>query len=167
MRIRTGDESDLATVMSLMDEAVAWMVERGNTEQWGTEPMSEQPDRVNHMRGMISTGDLWIAELDGEPAGAMILADHPMPYVEPVDEPELYVKLLVSSRRHAGNKIGDQLLAKAKSQAADKGVSLMRVDCYAGGTGDLVRYYERNGFERTTTFRTIKNWPGQVLAQRL
>jgi hypothetical protein len=41
----------------------------------------------------------------------------------------------------------------------------MRVDCYAGGTGDLVRYYERNGFVRTETF-TVKEWPGQVLEQR-
>ena len=35
----------------------------------------------------------------------------------------------------------------------------MRVDCYAGGTGDLVRYYTRHGFTPTESF-VIDGWPG-------
>jgi GNAT superfamily N-acetyltransferase len=167
MRIRAGDESDLSAIITIIDEAIVWMVSQGNTRQWGTEPWGSQPRRVDNIRDLISTGELWMAELDGEPAGAMIVSDQPMTYIKPVDEPELYVKLLATSRRHAGNKIGEQLLAKAKSEAIAKGVSLMRVDCYAGHTGELVKYYERNGFVRAETFTAIPNWPGQVLTQRL
>ncbi|MBP2319724.1 GNAT superfamily N-acetyltransferase [Kibdelosporangium banguiense] len=167
MRIRTGDESDLTAVLALLDEATAWMVSRGNTRQWGTEPWSDQPKKVDRTRELITTGELWITELDGAPVGAMIVSDQPMPYVKPVDEPELYVRMLVTSRRHAGKRIGEQLLAKARSEAVAKGVSLMRVDCFAGGAGELVRYYERNGFQRAGTFTSIQDWPGQVLSMRL
>lgn len=152
--------------MAMLDEAVAWMVSRGNTEQWGTEPWSAQPARRERITGMIGSGDVWVAEIDGDPAGVLIVSGDPMPYVEPVDEPELYVGLLLTSRRYAGQKIGAELLLKARAEAVARGVSLIRVDCYAGGTGELVRYYERNGFARDSTFM-VGDWPGQVLSQRL
>jgi GNAT superfamily N-acetyltransferase len=167
MRIRPGDESDLATIITIIDEAIAWMVSQGNTVQWGEAPWRGQPRRVDNIRNLLSTGELWMAEMDGEPAGAMIVSDQPMAYIKPVDEPELYVKLLVTSRRYAGNKIGEQLLAKAKAEAIAKGVCLMRVDCYAGHTGELVKYYERNGFVRAETFTAIPDRPVQILTQRL
>jgi GNAT superfamily N-acetyltransferase len=69
------------------------------------------------------------------------------------------------SGRRAGRKIGAELLTHARARAEAKGVSLLHVDCYAGGTGDLVRYYERNGFVRAETF-SVKGWPGLVLEQR-
>lgn len=150
--------------MALFDEAVAWMVDRGNTEQWGSEPWSTQPKRVNHIANKVERGDLWIAELDGSPVGALITASEPAEYVEPVDEPELYVSLLLTSRRFAGRDIGGRLLSYARSLAVEQGVSLVRVDCYRGGDGSLVRYYERNGFVRT---HLIESWPGQVLEQRV
>src|ERR1700742_44195 len=114
MRIRPGDVSDLAAIITIIDEAIAWMVSQGNTRQWGETPWAGDARRVDNIRDLISTGELWMAEMGGEPAGAMIVSARPMAYVKPVDEPELYVKLLVTSRRHAGNKIGEQLLAKAK-----------------------------------------------------
>jgi hypothetical protein len=51
-------------------------------------------------------------------------------------------------------------------EARTRGVSLVRVDFYAGGTGDLVRYYTRQGFTPTGTF-TVGTWPGQVFEQRI
>ncbi|GAA2396714.1 hypothetical protein [Dactylosporangium salmoneum] len=48
---------------------------------------------------------------------------------------------------------------------------LLRVDCYAGGDGALVRWYERQGFTATEAFTVTRDdgteWPGQVLAQPL
>jgi GNAT superfamily N-acetyltransferase len=165
MRIRAGDTRDLPAVMAMFDEAVAWMVAHGNTQQWGTEPWSGDPVRLRRVTEMIDVGELWIAEVDGVPAGLLLTTPEPTKYVEPVAEPELYVSLLLTSRRYAGRKIGAQLLAKARADAEAKGVSLLRVDCYAGGTGELVRYYERNGFVRAGTF-TVGEWPGQILEQR-
>lgn len=167
MRIRPGDEADFGTIMALGDEAVEWMVARGNTGQWGTTPWSQNQARIAGIKALLVDGDLWVAELDGAPVGVLITSDKPVPQVAPIDEPEVYVRLLLSSRRHAGKKVGSQLLDKAVAIAREQGVSLVRVDCYAGGTGDLVRYYESNGFVKSHTFTAINDWPGQVLSQRI
>lgn len=166
LRIRSGDVADVPALMMMFDEAVAWMVARGNTEQWGTEPWSSQPKKVESIRRKVAAADLRIAELDGVPVGALITSNKPPDYVEPVDEPELYVNLLLTSRRYAGRQLGSQLLTCARSLAVEQGVALVRVDCYRGGDGSLVRYYERNGFVRTHPF-TVGGWPGQVLEQRI
>ncbi|MCE7011591.1 GNAT family N-acetyltransferase [Kibdelosporangium philippinense] len=167
MRIRAGGAADIDAIMAMGDEAVRWMVSRGNTQQWGTDLWSETPTRLASVTCMIKEADVWMAELDGEPVGVMITSDKPVPQVKPIDEPEVYVWLLLTSRRHAGKKIGTQLLEKAVSIAREKGVSLLRVDCFGGGNGDLVRYYERHGFEKSYTFKAIFDWPGQVLSQRI
>lgn len=153
-------------MMAMFDEAIAWMVARGNTEQWGTEPWSSQPKKVESIRRQVEVTDLRIAEIDGTPVGALITSDKAQDYVEPVDEPELYVNLLLTSRRFAGREIGAQLLTYARSLAVEQGVALVRVDCYRGNDESLIRYYERNGFVRTHPF-TVGQWPGQVLQQRL
>lgn len=88
------------------------------------------------------------------------------PYVQPATEPELYIQFLVSDRASGGKGIGTLLLEQARTLARKAGVSLLRVDCYAGGSGGLVRYYESQGFERTEAFE-INGWPGQILIQRL
>ncbi|EHK25238.1 uncharacterized protein TRIVIDRAFT_219018 [Trichoderma virens Gv29-8] len=87
-------------------------------------------------------------------------------YVQPATEPELYVQFLATDRASSGKGIGTLLLEQARTLARKAGVSLLRVDCYAGGSGGLVRYYESQGFERMETFE-INGWPGQVLIQRL
>ena len=166
MELRLGDDRDIPVLLDMFDEAVAWMVARGNTEQWGTEPWSTQPRRVDRLRRMVARAELWIAEVDGEPVGAMIVGDHPEPDVPPVDEPELYVLLLLVSRRHAGKRIGARLLDHARGEARARGVGLLRLDSFAGGTGDLMRYYARNGFTPTERF-TDGAWTGQVFEQRL
>jgi GNAT superfamily N-acetyltransferase len=164
--LRRGDEQDLDTLLAFFDEAVAWMVARGQPDQWGTEPWSTNPKRVERVRQLLDSGELWIAELDGTPAGALIVSDRPDPHVARADEPERYVRLLITSRARAGNAIGSVLLDKAKDIARADGVELLRVDCWAGGGGKLVAYYERNGFTKSGTF-DYNGWPGQVLAQRL
>jgi GNAT superfamily N-acetyltransferase len=165
VQIRRGDIRDTPVLIDFFDEAIEWMVSRGNTGQWGTEPYSTQPKQRDRIARAINDGDLWIAEVGGEPAGALIVSGHRKEFAPPVDEPELYVSLLLVSRRHAGTKIGSGLLDFARDQARARGIGLIRVDCYAGGTGDLVRYYVRNGFTPTETF-TLGDWPGQLFEQR-
>ncbi|UNM12082.1 GNAT family N-acetyltransferase [Streptomyces formicae] len=86
--------------------------------------------------------------------------------ITPAEEPERYVRLLVSDRRHAGLGIGAALLAHAAEETRRGGVELLRVDCWAGGGGELVAFYERNGFRPTDRFLS-GDWPGQVLARRV
>jgi hypothetical protein len=42
LMIRPGDEGDEPVVLALFDEAVAWLVERGQAGQWGAVAFSER-----------------------------------------------------------------------------------------------------------------------------
>lgn len=112
----------------------------------------------------LTSGGLWIAEEADDPVGALVVGNAP-PYVDPVLEPELYVLLLLTSRRHAGKGYGATLLGHARTLARERGAGLLRVDCWAGAPA-LVAWYERHGFARAGTYEA-QGWSGQVLAQRL
>jgi GNAT superfamily N-acetyltransferase len=166
--IRPGSLDDVPAVLAMLDSAIAWMNARGNTEQWGTTPYSQKQGGVERVRSYFTECLPFVAELDGVPAGALVLHPGPSPQmpIAPAGEPERYVRLLVSDRRHAGRGIGAALLAHAVEEARRAGVALLRVDCWAGEEGRLVAFYERNGFSRTEEFH-VGAWPGQVLARRV
>ena len=164
MRIRRGGPADADAVIGLFDEAVAWMVARGQTGQWGSEPMSRNAKMVARVRAWAAGDGLWMAEDGGAPVGALIVGERPE-HVEPAGEPERYVELLLSSRVRAGERIGARLVEHAAALAREAGVGLLRVDCWAGAPR-LVAFYEQQGFVRDGTF-DVRGWPGQVFSMRL
>jgi GNAT superfamily N-acetyltransferase len=83
--------------------------------------------------------------------------------VKALDVPELYIRLVLTSRRFAGNKLGDLLIEEALDLARRHGAAIVRVDCWAGAPS-LVAWYESQGFARSDTF-TIDGWNGHVLAR--
>ncbi|MEV7413645.1 GNAT family N-acetyltransferase [Streptomyces sp. NPDC089919] len=168
LHIRPGALADAPAVLGMLDGAVAWMNARGNTEQWGTVPYSQKPGGTERVERYLTENAPFVAELAGVPAGALVLDSGPSPQmpIEPAGEPERYVRLLVTDRRQAGRGIGAALLERAAEEARRAGVGLLRVDCWAGGGGELVRFYERSGFVRTVSF-VSGEWPGQVLARRI
>lgn len=166
VRFRTGSSEDTDAVLALFDANVAWLVERGRSAQWGSEPWSANPRLVGFVRELLSGGGVTIAELDGEVVGASVVADHPMPYVPAADEPERYLKLLIAAPAHRGQRIGHRLIELARERTVAEGIDLLRVDCWAGGDRRLVAYYEGEGFAPT---REIEVRPGtsvQVFAWR-
>ena len=165
MRIRDGAPADVGAVLALMDEAVEWLVAREQAAQWGTEPISGKLSFVERLEGWQRMGGLRIAESEaGEPLGALVVGEA-QPYVSSVDEPELYVILLVTSRRHKGEGIGAALVQRAVAEAQSAGVSLLRVDCWAGAPR-LVAWYEEQGFVPVEPF-SVGDWQGCLLEQRL
>ncbi|MDS0137293.1 MULTISPECIES: GNAT family N-acetyltransferase [unclassified Amycolatopsis] len=164
--IRSGDSGDADTLLRFFDEAVEWLAARGSSKQWGTEPWSRVPKRVDRVQGMAADPGLRIAMVDGEPAGALIVSEDHDPHVPAVDERELYIRLLITSRRFAGRRVGGRLVEYALDEARRRGIDLVRVDCWAGGDGDLQRYYEGQGFKPTVRF-DVDEWVGQVLEQRV
>jgi len=179
-----------------MDIATQWLVRQGLTGQWGTESHSDNPRRIEQCTEFAESGGLWIAldeaastkpdsppvaaapgaqQEDSNDAGELkningivgaICVGDAVPYVKPATEPELYIRLLLTDRNWNGRGLGTMLLQHARELAHNAKVSVLRVDCYAGGNGKLVRYYESQGFERVESFEE-KGWPGQVLVQRL
>jgi hypothetical protein len=89
VRIRRGGPGDAAAVIALFDEAVAWMVARGQTGQWGSEPLSRNERMVARVRAGVDGDGLWMAEDDGATVGALVVGERPA-HVEAAGEPELY-----------------------------------------------------------------------------
>jgi hypothetical protein len=153
-------------MLALFDEAVRWLVARGREGQWGSAPFSSSPERIEQAWGWGRDGGLWIAEAEGTPVEAMVLGAASA-YVPPAAEPELYVLALVASREHpAGRGAGRLLLDQAHAETDADGLALLRVDCWAGGDGALVRYYQSVGFTPTDRF-VVGGWQGQVLERRV
>ncbi|WP_225834062.1 GNAT family N-acetyltransferase [Streptomyces sp. NK08204] len=166
--IREGSLDDVPLIIGMFDSSVAWLVSQGRTRQWGSEPLSPNPKFVEMVEGYVSRGTPYIAEVDGVPAATLTLSSAPGPYLEPADEPERYIHLLASDRRFKGHGAGAALLAHAAEVTRQAGISLLRVDCYAGDDGKLVAFYEKNGFIPTESFtHGPEAWPGQVLARRV
>ncbi|MFF5975525.1 GNAT family N-acetyltransferase [Streptomyces sp. NPDC012769] len=166
IQIRPGGAADVPAMLAIFDSAVVWLNGRGITAQWGTEPFSARPKTVEMVEKVVAEGDPWIAEIDGRPVGTLTLTPHPGAYVAPADEPERYVRFLATDGRRHGHGVGAALLAHAAEETRRAGVSLLRVDCFAGSDGRLVEYYERQGFIRTEAF-AVGDWPGQVLERRV
>ncbi|HEY3514226.1 GNAT family N-acetyltransferase [Kribbella sp. NPDC051137] len=170
LTIRRAGRDDVPAVLGLLDGATEWLVARGRTGQWGTEPHSTSPRRIEQVTGFADDGGMWVAEADGRVVGALAVGAA-LDYVPRAAEPELYVRLLVTERASAGQNLGGTLLDHARELARADGVRLLRVDCFAGDDQALVRYYERQGFTRDAEFAVPRvnapDWPGQVLAQRL
>jgi len=164
--IRRASAADAPAVLQVFDEVIAWFVGMGNHAQWGTEPWSVLPRRVAQVTDACGMPGAWVVETpEGRVLAALVLGE-PMPYVPPASEPEVYVRLLIAARDARARGLGRQLLSFADERARAAGVNRLRVDCYAGGTGDLVRFYEACGYQRISTF-DLEGWPGQLLGRRL
>ena len=156
---RRGSEADSGVVLALFDEAIRWLVARGQTGQWGSAPASSRPALRERVARMSGGGGLHLAERGSGSVGALVVGPAPS-YVPAADGDELYVELLLTSRRYAGLGLGRQLLELAVDLARDERAELLRVDCWAGAPR-LIAWYEEQGFARTTTF-TLDGWRGQV-----
>ncbi len=185
LEIRRGGAEDAPALLSLFDDAVAWMVARGQTGQWGSEPFSAQPARVEKVRGWAGGGGLWFAVAQGsgvpagrdgggapaavcsagdEVVGAIVLGEA-HDYVPAADRPELYVQVLLTAAAWRGRCVGARLVEHARAVARDGGAERLRVDCWAG-VPELPAQYERLGFTRSGSFK-VGDWPGAILAMVL
>jgi GNAT superfamily N-acetyltransferase len=171
MEIRDGGLDDLPDVIRMMDDAIAWLVSQGRTEQWGSEPVSPSPTRVEHYRAYLRDHHPRIAEIDGRVVGVCVVSEELPRYVEPIDEPELYVRFLLVDRVRKNQGVGVVLVADAVAEARRRGAGLLRVDCFAGDDRKLVDQYVKLGFTPTEPFTVEREgrppWPGQVLAMRV
>ena len=166
--IRRGRGDDGRVILSLWDVAIAWMVQRGQSQQWGTEPASARPSTRELVESWLHEPGLRIAEIDGEPVGASVIVDAPPAHVPATQLRETYLYFLISHRDHAGKDIGGELVRLAAADARAAGSEVLRVDCWAGAPA-LVSWYERQGFVRSDTF-TVEvrgGWHGQVFEMRL
>lgn len=152
-------------LLALFDDAIEWLVARGQTAQWGAEPFSAKPERVERVRGWADGGGLWLAvDDDAAVAGAIVLGDA-HDYVPPAEVPELYVQVLLTAAAWRGRGIGALLVEHAAGLARRRGAERLRVDCW-DGVPELPAAYERLGFARSGSF-DHHGWPGAILERPL
>ena len=80
---------------------------------------------------MVRDGGLQMLERDGVIVGALEVG-RPSKNVNALDVPELYIRLVLTSRRCSGDKLGDLLIEEALDLARRQGAVVVRVDCWAG-----------------------------------
>lgn len=173
--LRRATIDDVGSVLGMMDTAISWLTAQDRTGQWGDDKQSvrDNPDRVKHITEYLCMPGAWVAvSTTADPADSTVIGavtvDPTSPeYVPAADAPEMYVRLLITDRAWKGRRIGNCLVAKARDLAKAAGVDVLRVDCYAGGDGKLVKWYESAGFEKAQTFTAKGTWPGQILFMRL
>lgn len=160
LSFRTGVPADAGWLLALFDGAIEWLLARGQPGQWGSEPFSQRDSARAQVAELCASGELRVASLDGEDVAALGLGSHPGD-VEPIDRSELYITLLLVSRAHAHRGIGEGLVDRARAEARDRGVEVLRVDCWAGAP-TLVGWYQARGFARSSRFTVNGDWTGQV-----
>jgi len=139
VNIRRCQAGDVATVAALLDEATAWVGERGY-EQW---PLPFPHDQI---AAAIDRREIYLAELDGEVVATVtLLWDDPMYWGErPADA--AYVHKLAVRRACAGQRIGGAIVEWADETAEANGRQFLRLDCLRDNPG-IRAYYENLGFE--------------------
>jgi GNAT superfamily N-acetyltransferase len=166
VHLRPGTVADEARLLNLFDEAVLWLTQRGLSGQWGSEPWSQRPETKERVARLAMSPGLTVAEDGGEVVGALEVSENSPSYAPVTDERNLYIYLLLTSRSFVGHGIGAALLDHARADCRSRGVRFLRVDCWAGGQQQLIRYYESAGFTATEVFDR-DGWPGQLLVQRI
>jgi GNAT superfamily N-acetyltransferase len=169
LTIRRGGADDAPRLLTLFDDAVAWLVARGQTGQWGSEPFSAQPRQVSRAQAWAAGGGLWLAvavAADGSErtAGAIVLGEA-YDYVPPPGRPELYVQVLLTAPAWRGRGVGARLIEHAAAVGRGQGAEQLRVDCW-DGVPALRSQYERLGFDRAGSF-AVGDWPGAILTREL
>jgi GNAT superfamily N-acetyltransferase len=159
--VREGREGDGPSVLRLWDEAIVWLVRRGQPGQWGTEPASTRALSREMVREWETGTSLRIAEIDGEPVGACVIVRSAPDYVPAIKLSETYLHFLVSDRKCAGMGVGAALVRRCADEARAAGCEVLRVDCWADAP-TLVAWYTRHGFTASDTFTIGENWRGQV-----
>lgn len=124
-------------MLAVLAEAAAWLRARG-VEQW--------PDRfpVEWVLPAIEAGETWLAELDGEIVGTLVVQWDDSFFWGGYPSDAGYLHRL-AVRRH-GDGLGGRLLQWAEHHAAGAGKAYLRLDCVASNE-PLRAYYEHAAYE--------------------
>jgi GNAT superfamily N-acetyltransferase len=146
--IRQASAADVPLVEELLLEAARWVNAMGAV-------MWEQGELAHDvLTGEVATGQFFIAEADGDPAGLVRFQVEDRlfwPDLAPGDSG--FVHRLVVRRSHKGTGVSAALLRWAVDRARGMGLAYLRLDCDASRP-TLRALYERFGF-RLHSFRQV------------
>lgn len=141
LRIAVEDTAQLAAFLDIVEEAAAWLWQRG-IRQWG--PGTNRAQRA-HLAKLIERGALVIARSDAAMIGGCTLSERAPPAWEKNAANALYLSKLVVTRAHAGGRVAPRILRFCEAHTRDAGKPQLRLDCW-DGNARLRAYYREAGF---------------------
>jgi len=140
--IARAEKGDEAVASGIVQEAANWLAATGQ-EMWGPEDYT-----VEALRPAVEAGDLYLARIDGEPVGVMILQwEDPYYWPDVPSGESAFVHRLAVKRSVAGRGVSHALLEWAKHSAREAGRKYLRLDCDPERPR-LCAFYESAGFVR-------------------
>ena len=139
--VRQATASDAAVVQAMLEEAAQWVDALG-VVMWDEGELA--PDRVD---ADIAAGQFFIADVDGEAAGAVIFQlEDRLFWPDLKQNDSAFLHRLVVRRRYRGLGVSTALMRWATSRASDFGRRYLRLDCDADRP-KLRALYEGFGFQ--------------------
>jgi GNAT superfamily N-acetyltransferase len=152
VRFLVAAPGQLDEVLAVLDEAAAWLRERG-VEQWP--PRFE----ASWVEGAIRRSETWLAIIAGTASGTVTLDLRDPVWDAVPGAAALYVHRMAVRRSAAG--LGAVILDWTAGFARERGLEALRLDCVASNRR-LRAYYEAAGFTHRGD-ATVAGAPGQRL----
>lgn len=133
---------DIDTVLEILDEAAAWIIQRKLPSVWkpGEFPRQSFLDQIGR-------GEVFIGRIDGTPAGTFVLQwSDPFWWGETPPDAG-YVHKFAVRPAYMGQNLGRYMLRWAEARTKSSGKKLLRLNCIAAD-GGIRSYYEKAGFLR-------------------
>jgi GNAT superfamily N-acetyltransferase len=167
--VEAASADDLPRILTLFDDAVVWLNERGIPGQWGSAPFSHLPQVVARFAAWIEQGTLFVARVDGEVAATAALNDEAPAYVlamlREFPSTARYLEGLISDRRRGGQGLGADLLGWVEDHGRAAGVTVVWLDCWAESRR-LCAFYEAAGYTPGSEF-LVGSWRGRLFEKTL
>lgn len=151
VRFRVATPDQAADVLSVLDEAAAWLRHRGIV-QWPAH------FEASWVQKAISRGETWLVVVGGA-IEATVTLDWSDPVWADTEGSAGYLHRMAVRRQGAG--LGRVILAWAADVALQHGCGALRLDCVSSN-GRLRAYYEKAGFAHRGDV-TVGGAPGQRL----
>ncbi|WP_027109085.1 GNAT family N-acetyltransferase [Lacticigenium naphthae] len=148
IRVYQAKSKDLPLIQFFLHETAQWLKDKGS-KQWNG--ILEGKDTHNTPQA-IEKGEVYIVDLDNEPAGMFVLWDHQSEWDQELWGVDTsfdyyYLHRVTIHRKHAGKGLADKLLYKAIEVAQADHKKAVRLDCLATNAY-LNQMYSRAGFEK-------------------
>ena len=139
--VRQAMPPDAATVQDMFEEAARWV------DALGVVMWDEGELDPGRMVREIAAGQFFIAEIDGDPAGAVrFQLEDQLFWPDLADDDSAFIHRLVVRRRYKGHGVSTALMQWAVSRARSIGKSYLRLDTDASRP-KLRQLYEGFGFQ--------------------
>jgi GNAT superfamily N-acetyltransferase len=140
--ITPAEKGEETVAAAIVQEAASWLAATGRA-MWGPEDYTPEA-----LRPAIEAGDLYLAKVDGEAVGVMILQwEDPYYWPDVPGGESAFVHRLAVKRSAAGKGVSHALLEWAKRSAREAGRKHLRLDCDPERPR-LCAFYESAGFVR-------------------